>query len=42
LCGFAQIAADELCDYAEATAMSGIVVQNQLIGVIEHLREVLR
>ena len=39
--GFAQLAADELCHYAVATAMRGIVVQDQIIGVLTDFAEIL-
>ena len=39
--GFAQFAAHELCHYAVATAMRGIVVQDQIIGVLTDFEEIL-
>ena len=39
--GFAQLAAHELCHYAVATAMGGIVVQDQIIGVLTDFEEIL-
>src|SRR2546429_9178549 len=40
--GFGQLAADELCHYAVATATRGIAVQAQIIGVLPAFEEVLR
>src|SRR6266576_5088486 len=39
--GFGQLPADELCHYAVATAMRGIVVHDQLIGVLTDFEEIL-
>src|SRR5881394_465871 len=38
--GFAQLAADELCHYAVATAMRGIVVHDQIIGVLTDFEKI--
>jgi len=39
--GFGQLAADELCHYAVATAMRGIIVHDQIIGVLTDFEEIL-
>jgi hypothetical protein len=39
--GFGQLAADELCYYAVATSMRGIVVHDQIIGVLTDFEEIL-
>ena len=40
--GFAQFAADELRHYAVATAMRGVVVHDQIIGMVTNLWKVVR
>jgi hypothetical protein len=39
--GFTQFAADEVRDYAEASAMSCVVVHNEFIGMLGDFGEIL-